>query len=388
MKVAFIDFIKENSPGLGKRMNALADGARQAGIDNVDFYYLNRLKHDTGGIVRYIKFREKIFPFNYFDFFFRRYRIIEKSVNLKRYDFIILRYPFGDPSGVKFTLKYNVITVHHSLEISRYKSYLKEKLSPLIRGLKIIRLKLEVLFGPKILEHAKGIIGVTDEIRKAELSRINNDIPSAAISNGITVKNISHTGYKKFDGTNLDLVMIVGSINPWHGLDRMISALNRYKGNVRVKLHIVGNIDKVDLQHISSDFSRINFYGFKEGTELDEIMKNMNIAISTMSLFRKNLNEACSLKTREYTARGIPFVLAYQDTDLQHVDKKHRFYLPMANNDSMIEMDQIINFAKHMSTFSNGESISDYMRAYALRHMDWSAKVKQYIEFVEELGDS
>ena len=105
-----------------------------------------------------------------------------------------------------------------------------------------------------------------------------------------------------------------------------------------------------------------------------------------MSLFRKNLNEACSLKTREYTARGIPFVLAYQDTDLQHVDKKYRFYLPMANNDSMIEMDKIINFAKHMSTFGNGESISDYMRAYALRHMDWSVKVRKYLEFVEKIS--
>ncbi|MBC2694672.1 MAG: glycosyltransferase family 4 protein [Desulfobacteraceae bacterium] len=388
MKVAFIDFIKENSPGLGKRMNALADGARQAGIDNVDFYYLNRLKHDTGGIVRYIKFREKIFPFNYFDFFFRRYRIIEKSVNLKRYDFIILRYPFGDPSGVKFTLKYNTITVHHSLEISRYKSYLKEKLSPLIRGLKIIRLKLEILFGPKILEHAKGIIGVTDEIRKAELSRINNDIPSAAISNGITVKNISHTGFKKFDGTNLDLVMIFGSINPWYGVDRIISAVNRYQGSVKITLHIIGNVIKSDLRHMASDFSMIKFHGFKNGKELDEIMKNMNLAICTLAFFRIDLNEACSLKTREYTARGIPFVLAYQDTDLQHVDKKYRFYLPMANNDSMIEMDQIINFAKHMSIFGNGESISDYMRAYALRHMDWSVKLKQYIEFVEELGDS
>ena len=100
MKIAYVNLIRDSSPGIEKRIEALANGAKQAGIDEIDFYYLNRSKHGIRGRIKFIKAKETVFPLNYYNFLFRRYQIIEQNVDLNRYDYIILRYPAADRSGI------------------------------------------------------------------------------------------------------------------------------------------------------------------------------------------------------------------------------------------------------------------------------------------------
>lgn len=386
MKVAYINFIYRSSPGVEEKLKEKASEAASLDL-NIDFYFLNAFKEGIVDRVKYVKIKSMKFPFKSYVSFFKRYDIIEKTIDLKPYDYIIIRYPKADKSGIRFTQKYNVITEHHTDELSEHLSLIKSERSLKRKIINLIHYLQEKRFSKDVLSNCKGLTAVTEEIKKIELSKLQNHIPAIVISNGVNVKAIKQTGFQKFDGKSLNLVMTIGSFSPWHGLDRIISAVNCYAGGVKITLHIIGNVNKADLSHTISDFSRIKFHGFKSGKELDEIMKNMNLAVGSLAMFRVRMEEACTLKTREYTARGIPFVLGYNDSDLQHVDTSYRFYLPIANNDSKVEMDNIINFAKHMSTFSESESISDYMRAYALEHMDWSVKVKQYIEFVEGLED-
>jgi len=383
MNIAYINFAKDDSPGIEKRILEMAQGAKNASVENLHFINLNSSRHETGGLIELIKFKQKIIPFNYYDFIFCRYKIIEKNINLQKYDFIILRYPAGDPSGIEFTSQYNVITEHHTTEIQEYLSHLEGKLPFIIKVLKRIRLKLEIRYGHKILERVKGIICVTDEIRNAELNRIDKKTPSIIIPNGIDVQNIKKTGFKRFDGNTLNIVSVVSSPTPWHGLDKIISSINLYNGKVKINFHIVGNITKDGINSIPHDRSRVIFHGLKYGKKLDEIMKDMNCAVSTMALYKKGMNEACSLKTREYTARGIPFILAYKDPDLQHVEKNYKFYLSFTNDESEIQIEKVIDFASKMSEKGYKESISDYMREYAFKYMDWSVKIKKYIEFLD-----
>lgn len=385
MNIAYIYFAKDQSPGVENRMFAMAQGAKNACIENIHFINLNSSKHGTNKLIEFIKFKKKKLLLNYYDYFFRRYKIIEKSINLQKYDFIILRYPAGDPSGIEFTSRYNVITEHHTKEISEYLSHLEGKLPFIIKILKKLRLKLEIRYGDKILKQVKGIICATDEIRNAELSRSYQKIPSIIIPNGIDVEKLKKTGFKRFDGNTLNIVAVVSSPAPWHGLDKIVSSINLYNGKVKINFHIIGKVTKKDIKNIPVECSKVIFHGLKYGGELDEIMKDMNIAMSTMALHKKEMNEACSLKTREYTARGIPFILAYKDPDLQHVEKDYKFYLSFPNDESEIQIEKIIDFAVRMSEKNFNESISDYMRKYALKYMDWSVKIKKYIEFLEEI---
>ena len=386
MKIAYITLMPGSVHGVEKRVHDLSVGALRAGLNNFDFFYLNKQKNNTTGTLKFIKLKERAVPLNYYDLLFRRYRIIEQSVNLDRYDYILLRYPSADPSGIAFTSKYKIITEHHTMEISDYQSYIQGELAPQVRLLKRIRLNLELKYGPRILENVKGVIGVTSEIAFFESNRLNSNIKTTTISNGINVEGVNPTGFKRFNGKNLDMVMLLGSINPWHGLDRVIKSIKDYKGNIKINLHIIGKINYNKLKPLDSGAATIQYHGYKQGHELDEIMKNMNLAISTMALFRKDMEEACSLKTREYVARGIPFILAYNDSDLQYLDKENFFYLQFPNNDSSIPIDRIIDFVGKMSNGDHYKTISECMRSYAFQHLDWSNKMKKYLEFVEGLS--
>jgi len=320
---------------------------------------------------------------NYYNFFFRRYPLISKNAHLDKYLHIILRYSGGDATGVHFFSKFSVVSEHHSLELPEFRSRLRAKLPSSIRFLKKIRMNLEQKYGCEILGLAKGIIGVTREITNYEIDRAGDKIFSATIPNGITVKQIPETGFKTFNGNDLDIVSVANSLSPWHGIERLMQSIALYKGPVRIKLHVIGNINRTNLPHFQNDMD-VQFHGYKAGHELDKLLAGMNLGIGTLSLYDKNMKEACSLKTREYTARGLPFVIAYTDPDLQQVDKNNRFFIEFENDQSMIDMELIVQFADQVS---KNKEISTYMRHYALKHMDWSAKMVKYSEFIEKVAN-
>jgi len=387
VNIAHITFMSAMAPGVQNRIIGMAQGLRRLNRpEEVDFYFLNNKKNAQNNGVRFVSFREKPFPLNFYDRLFHRFDLIEKNIDLKSYDYIILRYPKADASGIDFMTRYKVITEHHTLELRYSKSFLDADISISLRVAKIIRLKQENDYGHKILKNAHGIIGVTDEIRAFELGRTGRSIPSTAIPNGVSVDRINFTGFRPFDGKKLHLVMITSSSYPWNGLDRIISGINRYSGNVDIRLHLIGRITRHDIKYSGLDFSKVDFHGYQTGDKLDYLMQEMNLAFSPLALYRVGMIEACTLKIREYTARGIPFVLAYKDTDLRHVDEDGKFYLECENTDQPIDMDQIICFAEEMSR--HGRAASDMMRNYAKQHMDWCSKMDQYLDFVKQINDS
>ena len=361
----------------------MAMGAHDAGISNFDFLYINGEKHNILGSVKYIKYPGFPLPLNYYNFIFRRYSLISRSVDLDKYKYIILRYSGGDATGVHFFSKFSVVSEHHSLELPEFRSRLQAKLPGYIRFLKKIRMNLEQKYGYEMLGLAKGIIGVTREITNYEINRAENIISSATVPNGIRVKQIPKTGFKKFNGRNLDLVCLANSFAPWHGIERIMKSMALYKGQVRIKLHAIGNINRMSFSPFYHNID-VQFHGYKAGHELDKLLAGMNLGIGTLSLYNKNMKEACSLKTREYTARGLPFFIAYMDPDLQQVDKNNRFFIEFENDQSMIDMELIVQFADQVS---KNKEISTYMRYYAQKHMDWSAKMVKYSEFIEKVAN-
>ena len=106
-------------------------------------------------------------------------------------------------------------------------------------------------------------------------------------------------------------------------------------------------------------------------------MSNCDLAISTLALYRKGMEEACPLKTRECLAYGLPMVLPYVDTDLKDLDAD--FLLKIPNKEDNIQ--------------SHGQAIHDF--AYRMRGrrvdrdqvalIDQVAKEAERIRFFEEI---
>lgn len=244
---------------------------------------------------------------------------------------------------------------------------------------------IEEQFMRQILRNIKGFIAVTEEIDKYYLNLSpNKNIHHTVISNGIIVNSVPKKTETAFDSNELNIIF-VGDYNKWNGLDRLFKGLELYRDTTQVKLYLVGESLKTDLLEMSKKLVHktnisIYFLGKKCGKQLDELFESMHIAIGTLGLHRKKLSIACALKTREYWARGIPFVIGYTDTDIKNPNVDYVLQIP--NDDSAVNFQALVDFYTHL----NKESISERMRNDAKKIIDMSIKVNQLIEFIKPLA--
>ena len=379
-KYLYINFFPSIEIGVEKRIAGMARAAKELNLINFDFVILTSDVSKKYENLNYIKYRCNFLPFRKYKEIFKRYQIIEHNIDLKQYDKIVLRYAGADKTGIEFLKNHCTITEHHTIEESERKIMLKDSMPVLIRILKHIRFYLEKKYGRYLLEKSMKIVGMTDEICKYEQKRsLNSQKPALTITNGISVKEITFTGFRPIKNRHLNIAMIASNLSQWHGVGRLIESANQYSGDYKITLHFIGNI-KINTNKISNNSVNIECHGIKTDEALDKILQKMNIAVSTLALYKNKMGEACSLKTREYTARGLPFILAYDDKDLQYSDKNNRFFMQFPNDSSLIDFDKIIEFAE---SISKNKDISKYMRNYADKYMDWKTKITQLKEFIE-----
>jgi glycosyltransferase involved in cell wall biosynthesis len=180
------------------------------------------------------------------------------------------------------------------------------------------------------------------------------------------------------------MIFVASNLLPWHGLKRILTSIKKYEGAYDITVHLVGDMKPSTVNLLGK--GKTIYHGIKDGIELDEIYSKCNIAISTMELYLKNLKEAASLKTREYTARGIPFILAYDDPDLAEVEEQRKFFLKFPNDKEIVDIDIMISFlAEIAKRYNEPEELSRYMREYAFHKLDWGVKMKKYVEFCSQV---
>ncbi len=379
MKIAHINYIpNDNILGVEKKIKNQSKAALNLGLD-IDFIILNsnidkiennlkliKLKSSQNNFIS--KIQKKLFKFS----------LISRSVDLNEYDYIILRYPSMDFSALSFSRKWGdkIITEHHTDEIGEMNS---EEINLTIK----FKIFLEKIIGPKFLRNIRGLIAVTDEIRKVELLKANKNIYSSVISNGISIKDVEFTQFTKFDNKELKLIFVASYFAPWHGLDLLLKSLKDYKDYFDIKLYLIGDLSnelKDLIKNIGNNKVNIKILGRKYGEELNYYFKKSNIAISSLALHRNNMKEACVLKTREYIARGIPFVYRYDDSDLIG---DNNFSLKLSIQDE-IDIRVILDFVIKLKEIDN---ISEIERDFALEYLDWQIKVKKMYEFVKVLSN-
>ncbi|HVH41353.1 MAG TPA: glycosyltransferase [Labilithrix sp.] len=307
-----------------------------------------------------------------------RYRAIA-SARLDRYDVVFLRYPITldlDPMAIfRRPIAERIATVHHSSE-------LRELWSGARTPGMAARVALEWVGGRRVLSRVSGIVGVTDEIRALQLARAGRrgrTKPSAVVSNGIDVENVPFTRFTPFDGKTLRLVLVASSIAPWHGWDRLKAALASYRGAVRVVVDAVGRFDREKGASEQEASAEIRYHGLLKHAELSGILTEANVAVSSLAMFRAGLTQGCVLKTREYTARGLPFIYAYDDVDLRADDP---FCLRLPTGEEPVAIEPIIEFAARLSKTPD---VAEQQRQVARTRMDWSTKMRLFDAFGSRL---
>ena len=219
-------------------------------------------------------------------------------------------------------------------------------------------------------------------------------IKTIVTCNGVDFNSIKKHHREKTSDKRLDLC-VVASFQYWHGVDRLIKGLIDYYNNVfncgketvytdGIFVHMVGNgtEEMMDQLHVLANNSvvanKIRFYGYKDGAELDEIYDKCDLAIASLGLHRLNIVGASTLKSREYLARGIPFV--YSSLIFEFQKDPVDFALQVSTDEKNIDIQDVIEFYQKVIE-KYGENISDVIRTYGLNHVSLSKTMKTIEEY-------
>lgn len=217
----------------------------------------------------------------------------------------------------------------------------------------LLRRQLNKRMRERVLGCSKGFTFMTNELRKMYSSWCKK--PSLIYSNGFNYTF-------PFDGVSRgkDAVFVGTPGYAWHGVDKIkyLAEIVPWK-----RIHIVGPSKEFELPNVV-------WHGMLFGQGLEQIYKECDIAIGTLALHRKNMAEACPLKTREYINYDLPVIAAYEDSDFNGEE----YFIKLENTEAYKEVwnkEKIIEAMTNPPRIINKEKIkkrySWHGKAYALK---------------------
>jgi hypothetical protein len=216
------------------------------------------------------------------------------------------------------------------------------------------------------LRHAQGLVFVTHELSVHPAFRRYRGM-RAVVSNGIDLD--SYPTFPAPTGEHPRLVFIGTAGQPWQGIDKLV-AMASMKREWRFEIIGMRNVTGAPLPNIA-------WHGPLERSAALEILARADVGVGTLALHRKSMNEACSLKVREYLAVGLPVMYANSDPD---VDGLGSLALRIANTESNVidELRRIEDFVER----SRGVRVP----RSSVAHIDVARKERQRLALFEKIA--
>lgn len=207
-------------------------------------------------------------------------------------------------------------------------------------------------------------------------------LKAICVGNGVAVEEFTPVPPKR----NRDEVVLIGVAGTlwWQAYDRVLEGMYLYRNaspgrKPRLRFLMVGG----DAGEMPAFRAQIRKYGleddvecpgFQTGEKLDRLYARADLGVSSLGCYRRGLTSCSSLKAREYCAKGLPFLYAYEDGLL--ADKPFAMKLP--NDSSPIDMEAVVRFVKSCRSNPN---LAEKERQFARDHYDWKNILKQVLCF-------
>ncbi|TMP49542.1 MULTISPECIES: glycosyltransferase [unclassified Pseudoalteromonas] len=339
----------DSAVGVAKKIKNTVDASNALGVDSNAYFF----KTDFKGLLSFLK-----------------------SLAKCRSDIVVIRFNDLVFPLVFFILIYlRLKNKRVIIDIPTPRVIGLQEISVLIKNpiYRVFRKGVSYLSGSWVLFPANLIIQYADEGRWFKLGLTDKTLK---MGNGILVRNESTVLRNSVWPANELKLVAVANISNWHGFDRVLKAIavtNNLQLPYRVTFTLIGEGDELNnLRKLSQTLGvekNIHFIGKKVGGELSEILAGSHVGISSLGLFRKGLNEASDLKTREYMLSGLPVIGVGVDPDF-HSECKFRYVIP--NDDSIESLIQLIkSFEK--TNFSTPREINKFAHS----HLSLEAKVEK-----------
>ena len=209
------------------------------------------------------------------------------------------------------------------------------------------------------------------------------------ISNGINPDYIIPK--RIFKGTKEIHLIGVALMAPVHGFDRVIKSISNYyddRPEKKVYFHVVGDGDaRKDLEELTNHLNMekyVFFYGKKYGDDLDEIYDKADIGIGTLAIQRRYANQkVSSLKTKEYSAKGIPFVTGEVDEIFEKSECDFQYKINQGDNP--FDINKIITwYTSLVSKYDGKDKLADHIRGYSYKYLTWNDQIAKVVAVVSK----
>lgn len=212
-------------------------------------------------------------------------------------------------------------------------------------------------------------------------------IPTVQIINGIDLARVKERQHKAADDSIH--LLCVAMFMDWHAADRIIEGIAEYENSPQaenVMLHLVGEGEKLpSLRSLTKSLKiedRVVFHGYCDSHKMDELYDMCDVAVASLGFHRIGVDVASTLKTREYLAKGIPFV--YSGNIDVFVNNPVDFCMKIPADDSPVDIEDVVNFFRNLT---EGESVADLtsrIRAYAEEHVGMDAAMSNVVKLLKE----
>ena len=217
-------------------------------------------------------------------------------------------------------------------------------------------------------------------------------IPAYEITNGIDVKSIERRRPTEKETGRVNLLG-VALITPKQGYDRVIRGIHEYRkvkslDDPEVYFYVIGKgSGKNELEQLRDCLGLqeyVFFPGEKENEELEEYYNIDDLGVGTLGLYKANeLSKVNSLKTREYCAKGLPFIVT--DCDYMFADTDFEFCLVVENDSTPIDIMRVIGFLNEKRKQYSDQEIIGKMADFAKENLSWSTILYGLINHVDRM---
>lgn len=199
------------------------------------------------------------------------------------------------------------------------------------------------------------------------------------IDNAADLEHIRMKTQRKENKDELVLIS-VATERPYHAFNRLIHGIKQYYdngGEQNIKLYMVGTY-KNKTRKMVADLKlqeHVFFVGEMYGTELDGFFDEADLAVGTFGK-RADSEFGSSIKSKEYFARGIPFINGWREYAF---DDDYPYVLRFELDDSYIDMNKVITFYDNLR---KQPDVGMEMRKFAEQNFTWE---KQYEKLFREI---
>lgn len=208
------------------------------------------------------------------------------------------------------------------------------------------------------------------------------------IMNGIDFDNVLQKSASDnlLKGNDIEMCC-VANFAFWHGLDRIVNGLVEYYSEPKdriINLHMVGNSNDTseqlkELLKNTNAEKHVIWEGSLNGASLDNIYNKCNLAIECLGIFRKDIHLSSSLKSREYLAKGLPFIFSGK---VDIIPNDFPFCKEFPEVETSIPMDEVVAFFDDVYGNMREKEVNKYLREFAIDKCSIEKMVEPIVEYI------